>query len=155
MLWFSKFSFLNSNKVLSFFYYYLLWYFKILYLFFFSISKNIKKFGHFFSSPKRLIRNRLLWNKNFKIQFYSLLVSINLKFETFYTLFFKGILAMPHAFNDSGYIVGTIGTVVIGLLCVSWTLSLSLFSSLFWLKFFIFSWNEIIKKEEQNYTIWH
>jgi hypothetical protein len=27
---------------------------------------------------------------------------------------------MPHAFNDSGYIVGTLGTVIIGLLCVSY-----------------------------------
>ncbi|XP_059059737.1 proton-coupled amino acid transporter-like protein CG1139 [Achroia grisella] len=28
-----------------------------------------------------------------------------------------GILAMPHAFSNSGYIVGTIGTFVIGILC--------------------------------------
>ncbi|KAJ0183608.1 hypothetical protein K1T71_000031 [Dendrolimus kikuchii] len=28
-----------------------------------------------------------------------------------------GILAMPHAFSNSGYIVGSIGTVVIGVLC--------------------------------------
>ncbi|KAG7313227.1 hypothetical protein JYU34_000326 [Plutella xylostella] len=28
-----------------------------------------------------------------------------------------GILAMPHAFSKSGYVVGTIGTIVIGVLC--------------------------------------
>lgn len=31
----------------------------------------------------------------------------------------SGILAMPHAFNDSGYVVGVIATLFIGLLCVS------------------------------------
>lgn len=28
-----------------------------------------------------------------------------------------GILAMPNAFNHSGFVVGSIGTVVIGLIC--------------------------------------
>ena len=28
-----------------------------------------------------------------------------------------GILAMANAFNDSGYVVGVIGTVIIGVLC--------------------------------------
>jgi len=28
-----------------------------------------------------------------------------------------GILAMPHAFKDAGYVVATIGTVIIGLIC--------------------------------------
>lgn len=28
-----------------------------------------------------------------------------------------GILAMPHAFNDSGYILGVVCTIIIGFLC--------------------------------------
>lgn len=28
-----------------------------------------------------------------------------------------GILAMPHAFSKSGYVVGAVGTLVIGVLC--------------------------------------
>lgn len=28
-----------------------------------------------------------------------------------------GILAMPNAFNHSGFVVGSIGTIVIGLIC--------------------------------------
>lgn len=28
-----------------------------------------------------------------------------------------GILAMPKAFENAGYVVGTIGTIIIGLLC--------------------------------------
>lgn len=28
-----------------------------------------------------------------------------------------GILAMPNAFNHSGYIVGAVGTIVIGFIC--------------------------------------
>jgi solute carrier family 36 (proton-coupled amino acid transporter) len=28
-----------------------------------------------------------------------------------------GILAMANAFNDSGYVIGCIGTVIIGVLC--------------------------------------
>lgn len=28
-----------------------------------------------------------------------------------------GILAMPNAFHNSGYIVGAIGTIIIGIIC--------------------------------------
>ena len=33
--------------------------------------------------------------------------------------FFSGILAMPKAFSDAGYVLGILGTIVIGLLCNS------------------------------------
>lgn len=34
-----------------------------------------------------------------------------------YFYLFKGILAMANAFNDSGYVTGIIGTIIIGVLC--------------------------------------